>query len=230
MQWCHWWWCQQCMIPVLVPMACHDQKRHFAPHLNCLNVRNTVVPLTVLFGLRWCLCQWHCMNQKVILHIISVVLSWEMQWFHLCCCLLHVMLTFGPMTLHDQEGQVAPHFNCLDLWNAMVPLMMLLALCDGEANGGLWIKEIMLHVIYFVFHYGKQWCNLWCCWYHVTLILIPMTSYDTNTSDIYVTWPEKAMLHLILIVLMYRLYWWHWKCRQLYVMPRSVPVGWQDKK
>ena len=46
----------------------------------------------------------------------------------------HVMLTLAHMASHDQESHVSPHFNLLDLRNAMMPLMMLLALCDAGAN------------------------------------------------------------------------------------------------
>ena len=33
------------MMPKLVPMGTHDQKCHAAPHLNHLDLRNTLVPL-----------------------------------------------------------------------------------------------------------------------------------------------------------------------------------------
>ena len=39
------------------------------------------------------------------------------------------------MALHNQERNVEPHFNCLEVRNAMVPLMMLLELCDAGENG-----------------------------------------------------------------------------------------------
>ena len=44
-------------------------------------------------------------------------------------------VTLAPMTSHDQESHVVPHFNCFDLRNAKVLLMMLLTLCDAGANG-----------------------------------------------------------------------------------------------
>ena len=41
------------------------------------------------------------------------------------------------MTSHDKKGTIAPHFDHLDLRNAMVPLTMLLASYDANsmANG-----------------------------------------------------------------------------------------------
>ena len=42
---------------------------------------------------------------------------------------------------HNQKHHVAPHFNCLDLRNTMVPLMMPLILCDSGGNGVRLPKE-----------------------------------------------------------------------------------------
>ena len=41
-------------------------------------------------------------------------------------------VTHVAMTSHDQESHIAPHFHCLDLVFAVVPLMMPLASCDVE--------------------------------------------------------------------------------------------------
>ena len=48
-----------------------------------------------------------------------------------------MMPMMAPMILHDQKGYVALHFGHLDLRNAMVPLMMMLASynTDSSANG-----------------------------------------------------------------------------------------------
>ena len=47
----------------------------------------------------------------------------------------HVMLTMVQVVSHDQRYPVAPHFNHVDLRNALIPLMMLSALCDVIDNG-----------------------------------------------------------------------------------------------
>ena len=57
--------------------------------------------------------------------------------------------TLVPMALHDQKCHIAPHFSCLDLRNAKVPLMNLLALCDAGASGLTWSRD-MLHIILIV--------------------------------------------------------------------------------
>ena len=45
-----------------------------------------------------------------------------------------MLLTPMPVDLHDQTSYVAPHFNCLDLWNTVVSLTMPLA-CDAKGSG-----------------------------------------------------------------------------------------------
>ena len=65
-----------------------------------------------------------------------------------------------PMALHDYKSHVAPHLNCLSLWNAMVPLMMLLASCDTDASeNGIKLPKVMLQLISIVLTYAVQWCN-----------------------------------------------------------------------
>ena len=44
--------------------------------------------------------------------------------------LTYVTVMPTQMTSHDQKSNVAPHFNCLGLWKAMVSLTSLLASCD----------------------------------------------------------------------------------------------------
>ena len=112
-------------------------------------------------------------DPKVILHLLSIVLPWEVQWFNSCGHQHHMMLTLAPMASQDQESHVACHFKWFDLRNATVPLLIVLTLCDTGANGVTWLKEtcyILFHCLYL----RKTVMHLWCCWHHVTLILIPM--------------------------------------------------------
>ena len=44
------------------------------------------------------------------------------------------MVTLAPMASHDQDSCASPHFNCLDLRNVMVQLM-LLPIWDSGASG-----------------------------------------------------------------------------------------------
>ena len=44
------------------------------------------------------------------------------------------MLTLVPMAYQDQKGLVAPHFDCPDLRNATVPLMMQTLSFDADVT------------------------------------------------------------------------------------------------
>ena len=78
------------------------------------------------------------------------------------------------------NSHVAPHYNHLDLWNVLVPLMMLLPSCD--ANTG--VSNQRSHVAP---HFSHPWCK-------ECNGATPMASCDTdgNTSGISVTLPEKS--------------------------------------
>ena len=65
--------------------------------------------------MQWCLLQWHHMNQ-----------CWSEE------CLLVMALV--PMVTHDQENDITPCFDHLDLTNAVVSLTMLSASCDVDAG------------------------------------------------------------------------------------------------
>ena len=57
-----------------------------------------------------------------------------------------------------------------------------------------------------------QWCHLWCCWHHVTLLLMSVVSCDTNTNGI------------ISVLFIYRIEWchlWCWHHVTLILMPSS---------
>ena len=136
-----------------------------------------MIPLTSPFGIRWHWWQWHCMI-KIILHLILIVLTGEMQWCHWWCYQHHLMLRLALMVLHDQEN----YFNYLDPRNAMVPLTMLLELCDV---GDMVSQDQNRHVAY----------NFNCLYIRnimmpITMLFAscdtdtdPMASCDTNTSD-----------------------------------------------
>ena len=133
MQWCDRWCFQHHRMLMPAPVASHEQRSHIVPYFVLSWLKKWMLQLTMPFGIRWHWCQWHHMMKKVILHLISIVLTWEMWWFHWWCHQYHVMLTLAPMASYNQESLVAPHFNCLALWNTMVPLLMLLVLCGPES-------------------------------------------------------------------------------------------------
>ena len=76
-----------------------------------------------------------------------------------------------PMTSPDWKSHVTPHFYCLDLWNAVGPLMTPSALCyaNGTANGVTWQKG---HIAPHFNHFA--WRNT------VVPSMMPLVSYDAN--------------------------------------------------
>ena len=78
-----------------------------------------------------------------------------------------------------------PHLNCLDLQNAVMPLMMLWVLCDTNANVITWPKR---SCTLFQLSWPKK-CNGVINNNHMTLILLQMMLHD-----------QKVMLHLILTI------------------------------
>ena len=126
-------------------MASHDQKSKVAPHYSHLDLRNAVVPLTVLLasggtsanGVTW--PQKSCCNSfisslpekcnGIIDYIVNIT------WYQ-------------PMASHDQKSHVAPHYSHLDLRNAMVPLTMLSTAHDANTvSVASHDQKIMLHFI-----------------------------------------------------------------------------------
>ena len=88
----------------------------------------------------WHQCLWLQITKKFMLHLIFIVLTWGIQWcnwgYHQCDMPLKSVLTAS----HDPKSHVSPHLDWLDLRNAVVPLMMLLAAHDTNAslNGITW--------------------------------------------------------------------------------------------
>ena len=113
---------------------------------------------------------------------------------------------------HITAKVIAPHFSCLDLGNAVVPLMMPSTWCDADMyQRHHMTKKVLLHLISIacpkkcngaIDTVGIMWCwSQWfhmtkrdmlyiilfvftCSWYHATLIMILMALCDTKTSCI----------------------------------------------
>ena len=118
-------------------------KSHVAPHFNCLDVRNAMLPLTTLLTSFGANTGANGVSaQKAIWHLILIITDLRNAVVPLMTPLHHVMLMPTLMASYDQRSNVAPHFSCLNLRNAMV-LLMMLALCDtgASANGIKWPKS-----------------------------------------------------------------------------------------
>ena len=134
-----------------MPMVSHDPKIHVALHFNHLDLRSAIVPLTMLFasldadasaiGFIWprrscctsLLSSWPKNYSGAIYDAVSIMWYWHWcQWYHEMSMSMAVV---SP----DQTSHVVPHFDYLDVRNAVVPLTVPVASCDAiSANGITW--------------------------------------------------------------------------------------------
>ena len=135
---------------------------HVAPHFNCPDVRNAMVPVMMPVPLAMASPDqksdvaphfWSSWPKECIVAIEDASAN-GITWLK-----SHVVLHFSHPDLrntvvpidHDstngvmgEKGHVAPHFNCQDLGNAMVWLSMLSVSYDAEARtsgGTAWLKS-----------------------------------------------------------------------------------------
>ena len=177
MHWCHCQCHQHHVMSMQLSIMSHDPKSHVAPHFDHLYLRECIGVTDDVISITWCWCQyqWHHMTKEVMLHLILIVLTYEMNgstdntiWHQITLVLLalhdpkvilhlisivlpckmhHVALTLAHMASHNQECHAVPLFNCLDLRNLVVPLLMLLAV----GRGCHMTKRDMLQMISVVF-------------------------------------------------------------------------------
>ena len=103
----------------------HLIKCKVAPHFNHIDKRNGMVPSMMWpVSCDWHQCQWHNMTK---LHLISVVLTQRIKWWHLQCHWHHVMPSLVPIYKECTKTYVLPHFYHFKLINAVLPLTTALA-------------------------------------------------------------------------------------------------------
>ena len=124
MQRCHWCHHQHYVIPMAMLMALHDQRGHVAPHFNCLDLRNSILLVKMPLAscdtdadtnsITWpkksfCISDWLSEYKEcngTIANTVSIMWCWcWYQWHHITTKVI-----------------LAPHFNDLDLLNAVVPM------------------------------------------------------------------------------------------------------------
>ena len=128
-------------------------------------------------GITWCWCQWLHITKKVMLHLLLIILTYEIQWCHIWCHQHEAMPV--PMVSHDH---VAPHFDFLNLRNAMVPLMIPPTSCGTNASAS-----------------GIAWPKHSCCTYfnHLDLrnammpLTMPSASHAAYVNGNDSTWPKS---------------------------------------
>ena len=108
----------------------HMTKSHIAPHFGHLDLKEGSDAID---------------DTRVMLHLITIIITLEMQWCHWW----HL-------------------YNHLDLRNALMPLLMLLASCGPRTNGVTWPKETC--------------CLLFICLYLRKMMSFMMLLVSCNTD------------------------------------------------
>ena len=104
-------------LPMLVPLASHDQISHVASYFDCVNLMNAkkpVVPLTMLSASCDANVSTKCITWQKKLFCSSFWLSWSTNAVVLWWCHVHQMiLKLVAVASHKQKSLVASHFNHL---------------------------------------------------------------------------------------------------------------------
>ena len=166
-------------------------KSFFAPNFCPLDLRNAMMPLTSCNtdsgtnGIMWSYDQKHFTDHFDYLDVWKWSL-WQCWWYH-------VMPKSLPMAYHDQKSHAAPHFNHLDLKNAMILLQchhhhMLRLLFDiRNAIASSASYDTYTNVIGIIWpgctSFQLPWPKKWnyvtfqCHWHHVNPTLVPMAKH-----------------------------------------------------
>ena len=122
-------------------------------------------------------------DQKVMLHLISVILSYGRQWCHWWSSQCHMMPTPAPWC--DITKRVMLHLVSIILWNALVWLRLLLVSCDSTAViSGITVPKMSCCTSFQ--SSGKKecssiidsvvsimWCWHWHQWHHINKSHVP---------------------------------------------------------
>ena len=158
---CHWWY--HWYLVMLIQISSHDQKVCVSTHFHHLDLRNAVMPLTMpstslatnasmegitwpkrscctLFQLSWPKECNGAIDNAVTIYDANAGATWwwcRQQWSH--------------MTKKSFE----PHFDHLNIRNAIAPLMTLSASYYPDANGKSQDQESLV-TIHFDCHYIRN--------------------------------------------------------------------------
>ena len=207
-------------MPLLIPMASHNQKSHVAPQFNYPNLRNAMVPLVMLLKLcdydasansiKWPKCQ-------VTLHFYCLYL-WNAT-VPLASCSVNTSAN----GITWKRSHVAPHFDCFDLVNEMVVFTMPVASCDvkQQCQWHHMTKKLMLHLILIILIIQMQLCH-WQYHQH-NMIQMPAPNASHNQKVMLLLFCEHldlnngngAIDHTVGIM-------WHWQQHQWHHMTKKL--------
>ena len=153
MQWCLLWYHWNYLIP-------HWCQWHQMTKKSCCisfwlsgaNKCNYTIANAI--SIKWCQCQYlmYDITKKVMLHLNSIILTKQMEWWYLWCHWQHMMLMPVPIVSTDWKINIVPLFNHLDL---------------ASATLGSMIKSGMLGLILVTSSYQTKWCHWQCHQCHV---------------------------------------------------------------
>ena len=230
MQWCYWqyhghhvmvvpkaWYDQKCyvtsqfdcldlrnaMMSLMMLSTSHDAetgsydvtwpKSHVVPHVHQYNLRNVMVPLMTPSA--WCGASDNSITWSKNSCCTSFLLSWPKECSATNDDAVDVTCTNGVTWPKDH---VEAHF---DLKNAVVPLMMPLALHDisASATGIKWPKASC--------YTSFQLSGLRNA---AVPLMMPLASIDAGAGSNDIMWPKKVILTFILIIFTKGIQWCHW--------------------
>ena len=183
-------------------MASYDEKCHVPPHSNHLKECNGAIDDASANDIKWPK-KSHCTSfqlswPKKFIGAINDTIANGVKWPKKSCCIsfqlswtkechgailchwYHVMLRPVPMAPHDQKSHITPHFDHLDLINAVVSFTISLASCYANtgAMGITWCwclcqrnhmtRKLMWHLLLIILTQQMEWCHWWHCLHHVT--------------------------------------------------------------
>ena len=90
------------------------QESHIAPGFNHFDLMNTMVLLAMPLASHDADASSNSVKwlKKIILDLILIILTYQMQWYHWWCHQCNVMPT---LVSHNQKSYVVPHFKHLNL-------------------------------------------------------------------------------------------------------------------
>ena len=105
-------------------MVLHDPESHVTTHFNCLDLRNEMVPLTVLLASYQYWCQWCHTTKKThfLPHFTCLILRNAMVPLMMMLASCDTDANANGMKLPKSHD--APHFDNLGIKNTVLPLTM----------------------------------------------------------------------------------------------------------
>ena len=161
------------MAPLAMPSAPHDAYANANgitwPKISCSSFQlcwpknclgDIADAITIIW--HWHQCNWYHTTK---LHLISIIFTQGMQWCNFVLLTASCDPNPGANGITRAKSHVAPHFDHLELTNAVVALIILLVSCDTDTsmNCITWQKRYVIHCfnhLYTWYWYQCQQCQM----------------------------------------------------------------------